>query len=236
IKSYRLAVVGDRFVDRSGAAHQGDVYESRSLTFTNLLRIGFTNDTSELRSYAQAYSVYANGRNDAFSYNNFSFNYRDGTPSPTDASYQFGPFAVACAGLPVFPLPCADAVDQFAAAYTQQYNVTTTRAFAGGLSSSLQYGGTIERPFVGISDAQFLRRISLNRALGADAQIALSLQNINGSGGFAAPGESLAVSYHKRFPNQSQLYFEYGSPASYRTLQRFIFKYVYHVGAGGAGT
>ncbi|MBD5655738.1 MAG: hypothetical protein IAI50_11255, partial [Candidatus Eremiobacteraeota bacterium] len=70
IKSYRLAVVGDRFVDRSGAAHQADVYESGSITFTNLLRVGFTNDTSELRSYAQAYPVYANGRNDAFSYNN----------------------------------------------------------------------------------------------------------------------------------------------------------------------
>jgi hypothetical protein len=75
-----------------------------------------------------------------------------------------------------------------------------------------------------------------NRALGADAQIALSLQNINGTGGFAAPGENLAISYHKRFKNQSQLYFEYGSPASYHTLQRFVLKYVYHIGEGGAGT
>ncbi len=81
-----------------------------------------------------------------------------------------------------------------------------------------------------------MRRISLNRALGADAQIALSLQNINGTGGFAAPGENLAISYHKRFKNQSQLYFEYGSPASYHTLQRFVLKYVYHIGEGGAGT
>jgi hypothetical protein len=236
IKSYRLAVVGDRFVDRSGEAHQVDTYEGGSVLFNNLLRVGLATDASELRSYLQAYPSYTNGRNYAFDYNNFSLNYRDGTPSPTDAFYQFGQFAVACAGLPASPLPCADAVNQYIAAYTQQYNITTTRAFAGGLSGSVAYGGTIERPFVGLSDAQFLRRISLNRALGADAQIALSLQNINGTGGFAAPGESLAISYHKRFANQSQLYFEYGSPASYRTLQRFIFKYVYHVGAGGAGT
>jgi hypothetical protein len=236
IKSYRIAIVGDRFVDRSGAAHQADTYEGGSILFANLLRVGLTNATSELRSYADAYPFYTNGRNYAFNVNDVTLNYRDGTPSPTDAYYQFGPFAVACEGLPVSPLPCADAVNGYAAAFTQQYNVTSTRAFSGGLSGSLEYGGTIERPFLGVSDAQFLRRISLNRAVGADAQIALSLQNINGTGGFAAPGESLAISYHKRFPNQSQLYFEYGSPASYRTLQRFILKYVYHIGAGGAGT
>ena len=236
IKSYRFAVVYDRFVDRSGAAHQVDTFESASILFKNLLRVGVTTDTSGLRTYAEAYPYYTNPQNYAFNFNQISLNYRDGTPSPTDASYQFGPFAVACAGLPAFPLPCTDAVNEFAAAYNQQFNVTTTRAFAGGLSGSLQYAGTIERPLVGISDAQFLRRISLNRALGADAQIALSLQNINGTGGFAAPGETLAISYHKRFKNQSQLYFEYGSPASYRTLQRFVLKYVYHIGEGGAGT
>lgn len=236
IKAYRFALVGDRFVDRSGAVHQVDTYESGSILFSNLLRIGAIIDASELRSYDEAYPFYTNARNYAFDYDQISLNYRDGTPSPTDAFYQFGPFAVACADLPAFPMPCAEAVNQYAAAYTQQFSVTTTRAFAGGLSGSVAYAGTIERPFIGVSDGQFLRRISINRAVGADAQIALILQNINGTGGSAAPGEDLAVSYHKRFKNQSQLYFEYGSPGSYNTLQRFVFKYVYHIGAGGAGT
>jgi hypothetical protein len=127
-------------------------------------------------------------------------------------------------------------VNEFAPAYTQQFNLTSTKAFAGGLAATATYAGTIERPFLGTMDSQFLRKISLSRALGADAQIALSFGTINGQGGFAAPGTNLAVSYHKRFQNQSQLYFEYGSPASYHTLQRFVLKYVYHIGAGGAGT
>ncbi len=236
IKFYRFSVVADRFVDRSGAARQVDTSESAAIELKNLLKLTLSTDASELRTYSQAYPFYTGGTNFAFDTNQISLNYRDGTPSPTDAYYSFGPFAVACAGLPAFPLPCADAVNTYAAAYTQQYSLTTTRAFAHGLGVTLQYAGTLERPFTGVSDAQFLRRLSLTRALGGDAQVALSLQDINGTGGFAAPGTNLAVSYHKRFKNQSQLYFEYGSPASYHTLQRFILKYVYHIGAGGAGT
>src|SRR5271166_5968834 len=90
IKSYRFSVVFDRFVDRSGAAHQVDTNEAASIEFKNLLRIG----------------------------------------PPTDAYYQFGPFAVSCEGLPATPAPCADAINGITPAYTQQFNVTTTRAFA----------------------------------------------------------------------------------------------------------
>jgi Carbohydrate family 9 binding domain-like len=236
IKSYRLDVVLDRFVDRSGAAHQVDTQEGASILFKNLLRVGFSTDASELRTYEEAYPFYTNGQNVAFDTNQLSLNYRDGTPSPTDFTYAFGPFAVSCEDLPSTPAPCADAVNEFAPAYTQQFNLTSTKAFAGGLAATATYAGTIERPFLGTMDSQFLRKISLSRALGADAQIALSFGTINGQGGFAAPGTNLAVSYHKRFRNQSQLYFEYGSPASYHTLQRFVLKYVYHIGAGGAGT
>ncbi len=236
IKSYRLSVVLDRFVDRSGAAHQIDTNEAASVLFKNLLRVGFNTDASELRTYEEAYPFYTNGQNVAFDTNALTLNYRDGTPSPTDFTYSFGPFAVSCEGLPAFPAPCADAVNTFTPAYTQQFNLTTTRTFAGGLAATAEYAGTIERPFVGTMDSQFLRKISLTRALGADSQVALSLGTINGQGGFAAPGTNLAVEYHRRFKNQSQLYFEYGSPASYHTLQRFILKYVYHIGAGGSGT
>jgi hypothetical protein len=236
IKSYRFAVVGDRLVDRSGAAHEVDTFESAALVLKNLLKLQINSGASELRTYAQGYPFYSNPKDVAFDTNAINLNYRDGTPSPTDLSYSFGPFAVSCAGLPAFPLPCASAVNTYTPAYTQQFTLTTTRAFRAGYGATLEYAGTLEHPFVGTSDAQFLRRISLTHALGSDSQLALSLQEISGTGGFAAPGNDLAISYHKRFRDQSQLYFEYGSPASYKTLQRFVLKYVYHIGEGGAGT
>ena len=236
IKSYRLAIVGDRLLDRSGAAHQADTYESASVELKNLLNFRLVTAASELRTYEQAYPSYTNGTNVAFDNTTVGLNYRDGTPSPTDAYYTFGPFAVNCIGLPATPQPCLTATNGYAPAFTQQFDFATTRAFRGGYSATAEYGGTLERPFAGISDAQFLRRLSVAHALGSDSQIALSLREISGEGGFAAPGNDLAISYHKRFRNQSQLYLEYGSPASYGTVQRFVLKYVYHLGEGGAGT
>ncbi len=81
-----------------------------------------------------------------------------------------------------------------------------------------------------------MRRIALTRAFGDEGELAISLRQISGTGGFALPGTSLAVSYHARLRDQNQFYFKYGSPASYATLQRFVVKYVFHVGKGGAGT
>ncbi|MBC5798421.1 MAG: hypothetical protein GIX03_13995 [Candidatus Eremiobacteraeota bacterium] len=114
--------------------------------------------------------------------------------------------------------------------------VSTTRSFHRGYSVTAEYGGTLEHAFAGVSASQWLRRLAVTRVLGNDSELALSLREISGTGGFAPAGEDLAVSYHRRFRNQSQLYVEYGSPASYTTVQRFIIKYVYHLGAGGAGT
>jgi len=59
--------------------------------------------------------------------------------------------------------------------------------------------------------------------------VALSLRQISGTGGFAVPGVDLAASYQKRYRNQNRLFVEYGNPGSYRTLQRFIVRYVIHV-------
>jgi len=236
IKSYQLALLGDRFIDRSGAAHQVDVLTFDSLTLKNLLSFNVSNNASELRTYGQAFPDYTGTQYVAFNQRSIGIGYRDGTPSPTDVNYSFGPFAVACANGPNEPLPCAAAVNAFSPAYTQQLDVSTTRAFHGGYGATVGYGGTLEHAFAGVSDSQWLRRLTLTRALGNEGELALSLREISGTGGFASAGEDLAVSYHRRFRNQNQLYVEYGSPASYTTLQRFIIKYVYHFGAGGAGT
>ena len=236
IKSYSLSTVADRFVDRSGAAHQIDLDESASITFKNLLGFSIGNSVGELRTYADAYPRYVDPRNQSFNQRSASLNYRDGTPSPTDLSYSFGPFAVQCAGVLDVPLPCARAVNGFTSAYTQQLDLATTRTFRGGYGVTVEYGGTVERGFVGVDDSQWLKRLSITRAIGSDGQLALSLREIAGTGGFALPGENLALSFHQRFKNQNQLYVEYGSPASFSTVQRVVVKYVYHIGSGGAGS
>jgi hypothetical protein len=236
VKTYHFTLLGDRLIDDSGAAHEVDTGEDVSVLLKNLVSLGIGSGASELRTYARAYPYYTGPKNLAFDQSSLSLSYADGTPSPTDLTYSFGPYAVSCAGLPAVPLPCLREENGFTPAYTQQFSLATTRAFAGGYSATVTYAGTLERPFDGQSDSQFLRRISLSHALGGDSQIALTLREISGNGGNAAPGEALALSYHKRFTNQSQLYFEYGSPDAYRTLERFVLKYVYHLGAGGAGT
>ncbi len=236
IKSYQIGLLGDRYLDRSGSPHQVDLNESASILLKNLVGFSVTGDTSELRTYRQAYPVYLDTQFAAFNQTSLALNYRDGTPSPTDISYSFGKFAVACSGGPSDPLPCATAVNYYSPAYTQLLDASTTRAFRAGLAVTVEYAGTTERPLSGPSDSQWLRRLTITRAFGSEGEFALSLREISGTGGYAKPGEDLAVSYHQRFVNQNQLYFEYGSPASYTTLQRFIVKYVVHVGSGGNGT
>jgi len=236
IKSYSFGVAADRLIDRSGAAHEADVFSFNSLTLKNLLSFQLGSNASELRTYGQAFPQYTRTNYVAFNQRNIGIGYRDGTPSPADFNYSFGPFAAACSNVPNQPLPCESAVNNFSAAYTQQLDLSATRTLHGGYSVTVEYGGTLEHAFAGSSDSQWLRRLTLTRALGSEGQFALSLREISGTGGFASPGQDLALSYHQRFHNQNQLYVEYGSPASYTTLQRFIIKYVYHLGAGGAGT
>ncbi len=235
VKSYSLSAVGDRFLDRSGAAHQSDAIGSASVTFQNLLSISVGGGASELRAYEAAYPVYRGGRDYRFDQTSLAVGYKDGTPTPTDASYSFGPFAVACQGVIVEPLPCTGVAAPFTPAYVQQLDVSTTRVLHGGYGVTLELGGTLEHGIGAASDSEWLRRLSLTRAFGQEAQLAVGLRSINGTGGFSPPGADVAISYHQRFRDQSQLYVEYGTPAAYTTLHRLIVKYVLHLG-GGAGT
>lgn len=141
--------------------------------------------------------------------------YKEDTSSPTTVSYFWGPFG---------------------GFYVQQMNSTLTRSF-GTYGISLEYDANIERTARGgpIADSQWLRRVSLTRAFGRNASLAIGVRSINGRGGFADPGTNLAVSYQQRFPNEDLLYLVYGTPAASDTVHRFIFKYVFHVG-GETGT
>ncbi len=221
IKSYQLGAGADRFVDRSGAAHQSDVFSNANLTFKNLISIGYGQNSSELGFYTNPYPVYTGAFSLPFNSQNISLGFKDGTPSPIDASYSWGPFANSALA-PVF---------------LQQGSLSSSQQF-GRWGISASYGSAIERATTGSSapalDSQWLRTVALTRSFGKNASLAIGLRSINGDGGYAVPGTNLAISYHQRFANRDELYIDYGTPAAAATLNRAIVKFVFHAG-GSSG-
>src|SRR6202163_3096595 len=228
VKNWVVTLYGDRFTDRSGAVHQADTAVFVSATFKNGFSLnGIGPTTGVLRSYdvtagpgcsgpvifRSAFTGapgYLGGRTDRFNFFNWAFGYRDGTPAPVDASYGYGPFG---------------------GVMLHQFTTTTSRPLAGRLALTLEYDGTWERSFAtGRLDSQFLRRVGLGASLGSDANFSISLRSINGNGGFAIPGTNLAATYHRHWKNGNELYVDFGTPAATSTLDRFITKYVFHVG------
>ena len=228
VKNWVLALYGDRFIDRSGAVHQADTSATVSATFKNGLSLnGFGPATGVLRSYDvpagpgcsgpvlfrspfTGVPCYLNGRTDRFNVFNAGFGYRDGTPAPFDWSYSFGPFG---------------------GVMLHQVAVETSRPLAGRFALSLEYDGTWERSFAtGQLNSQFLRRVGVGTSLGRDANFSVSLRSINGTGGFAVPGTNFAATFHRHWENGNELYLDFGTPAATSTLDRFITKYVFHVG------
>jgi hypothetical protein len=222
LKTFAIVAGTDRYVDRSGAAHEADVFSAASVTFTNLVTISLNQSSSELRFYGSPYPVYANPFVLPFDSDSVSLGYRDGTPAPIDATFSVGPYANN-ALQPVF---------------LQQLSLSTS-AQRGVYGISLAYNGAIEhaeRSSLAPSiDSQWLRSIALTRSFGRDASLAVGLREVNGNGGYAPPGTNLAISYHKRFRNLDELYFDYGTPAAASTLNRVILKFIFHVG-GQTGT
>jgi hypothetical protein len=139
-----------------------------------------------------------------------AFGYRDGTPAPVDWSYSYGPFG-------------DDELHQFTS--------TTSRPLGGRFALTLEYDGTWERSFgTAALSSQFLRRVGIGASLGPNANVSLSLRSINGTGGFALPGTNIAATFHRHWDNGDDLYLDFGTPAATSTLDRFIAKYVFHVG------
>jgi hypothetical protein len=231
-KNYSIGFNFDRWFDQSGAIHEADTLLQLAATFDNGFSINTGPSVSILRSYDvpagpgcngpsvgttsfTGFPCYRNGIDERFNLFTTAIGYHDGTPRPIDVSYAFGPFG---------------------GNDTHLFTISTSRPL-GRFSLGLEYDGTYERPFsTGILDSQFLRKISLNESLGAESNFSISLQNINGLGGFATQtGTNFAFGYHQRFINGSEIFVNYGTPAASTTLNRFIVKYVLHTG-GDAGT
>lgn len=222
IKSYQLLAGADRFVDRTGSAHQSDVFSNVSVTFKNLVTMQYGQTTSELRFYSDAFPVYTGTQVLPFNNQTVTIGYRDGTPEPIDGSYSWGPFQN----------------NALQPVYLQQMSASTS-AQRGLWGLTLGYNGAIEHATPNSTapalDSQWLRSVAVTRSFGKNASLALGLREINGNGGYALPGTNLAVSYHQRFNNLDELYVDYGTPAAISTLNRLIVKFIFHVG-GDTGT
>jgi hypothetical protein len=220
LKSYQLQIFADRYVDRSGAPRNVDMEYNAQVWFRNLLSLNLTNWQNTLRLYDEPYPVYSGASNVAFNQPSIQIGYKDGTPTPTDASYTWG---------------------EFGGAFLQQISFSTAHNL-GPYSVGAELDGTVEhgRPLFAPPDqpgfdTQWLRRISITRSFGGDASLAFGVRSISGRGGFALPGTNIVASFHKLFRNQDELFLDFGSPTAHATLHRVIFKYVFHAG-GSSGT
>ncbi len=233
-KSVNLFVTADRFVDRSGAAHEADFNAVADLQLRNQLHVSAGPGFSAVRFYQNGlapvgYTVgYAGGVTVPFYFHNVTLGYRDGTPKPVDLSVQWGPFTTFNADGTVRPT------------YLSLYTLSTSRPINRRLSIGFEYDGTLEtfptaNPMVSAHDGQNLRRVSLTDSLGDESNLSVSLRSISGNGGFASPGINLAAAFHQRFSNGSELFVNYGTPAANVTVQRWIVKYLIRMGSG-AGT
>jgi hypothetical protein len=247
VKNYTFNVQADRYLDGSGAIHQADSFAGLNATLRDGISInGLGPSIGELRSYAlvdpaasgttcsdpalprsyfTGYPKYLCGRTDTYDLFAVPLGYRDGTPSPIDASVSFGRFGFGMLG------PRDNGPD-----FVHLYTLSTSRPIAHTLSLGLEYDGTFQRGVEsGLYDSQWLRRISIGALLGQDSNLTISLRSINGRGGFALPGTNLAASYHRKFRSGDELFVNFGTPASPYTIDRLIVKYLFRFG-GEAGT
>jgi hypothetical protein len=218
IKRADLFITADRYTDGSGAVHQADSNVNLDLQFKNGLHLSGGPNSSFLRTYDSGlvgYPFYTGGVTRSYAFHSVNAGWKEGTPAPINASYSWGPFA-----------------DMF----LQQVSLSSSRAIGTRWSVGGEIDGTRERPtFGGPTNGQWLRRLTVSENLGPATNFSVSLRGISGTGGFAQPGVNLAGSFHHRFKNDSELFFNYGTPAAPTTLQRVVLKYVLRTG-GGAGT
>jgi len=233
MKNWSIIVAGDRFLDRSGGAHESDVGAFLNATFKN----GFSlNGLGPTISYLRQYDVFANadctgavvgtsfftgypcyrsGVNVPFNLMGIPIGYHDGTPRPIDFSANWG---------------------MFGNNETHLYTLSTARPLGSRYSLGLEYDGSYERDrTTGVLQSQWLRRVSLGIDTGSDSNLTISLRDINGLGGFSTQtGLNLAAAFHLRLKT-GDVYVNYGTPAAYATLNRLIVKFVLRAG-GDSGT
>ena len=239
IKNYSGFFGGERSVDRSGQVAYASAYADLTLNFKDLMTLDVGPSISEQRT-SNGYPSYTDSQTLPYNQTHVALGYAEQSASPVSVSYSWGPFATLCS-VPASattpnPLFCGPFSNLYANFYLQQFTSAWARQFNTRFNISAEFDGTDERAFVGPSDGQWLRRISLGENLGPNASFSIGLRSISGTGGFAEPGLNFAASLHDKFPTGNELFVAFGSPASSITLNRVIVKYILHIGQGGTGT
>lgn len=210
LKDGSIYVFGDRYLDRSGAVHKADAGFATTADLRNDFTVSLGTTQTELRTYngnvMTGYPTYADPLDQRYDTSYVGLGYRVGSPSPVNAQYSWGPFGDY---------------------YLHQWNSTWTRPLGQRYSLSLEYDGTLERFFIGPSDGQWLRRVSLNWTLDRNTTLSLALRDISGNGGFATPGNNFAAYLHRTYDNGNELYATFGSANANQTIDRFLVKYVW---------
>ncbi len=218
IKRADLFITADRYTDGSGAVHQADSNVNVDLQFKDGLHLSGGPYSSFLRTYDSGlvgYPFYADGVTRTYNQHSVNLGWKEGTPASLTAGYTWGPFGDV---------------------FLQQSTLVAQRTIGTRWTLAGEFDGTRERPaFGGAINGQWLRRITVGETIGPTTNFSIALRAISGTGGFAQPGVNLAASFHHRFKNDNELFFNYGTPAAPTTLQRVVLKYVLRVG-GGSGT
>lgn len=239
IKTYSGFFGAERSLDRSGQVAYAYVIADLTVNLRNLLSFDLGPSISEQRT-SNGYPDYSDSQRLPYNQTHATVSYAQDSASPVSVSYSWGPFATQCS-VPASltspnPLFCGPYPNLYANFYLQQFTSAVAHQFNTRFNISAEFDGTDERAFLGPSDGQWLRRVSLGESLGPNANVALGLRSISGTGGFAEPGLNVAASFHDRFPTGNELFVSFGSPASAITLKRVIVKYILHLGRGGTGT
>lgn len=229
LKEINVFVGGDRLVDGDGNVGQNDSYFNLSITTKKLVNFNFSDNTSSLLTYAQAYPSYQGRAAFAFNQRSVSLTIGSGKSANAFASIAWGPYATYC-GKATF---CSRNISGYEATYVQQPALSLSYPLGRAYLARFDYQGSVEHALYRHgADSQWLRRLTLSRNIGDRGSVNVQYRLISGNGGNSIPGNNLSISYGQRLNNLNQVYLQFGSPASTRTLDRVIVKYIFHIGQG----
>jgi len=227
-KTYSGGFAAERYVDDSGAAHYSEDSWDVQFMLRDLLSFNTGPLDSQIRQYVIGYPVYLGGQDFSSHTNFFGLNYRDGTPYSIDGGWSYGPNAG-------FLAPGGVQETFYSSFYFNEFDLSGSAQLTSRLNVSAGLITDSSRCFfTGCSVQQSLRRVNLGYSIGPDSSVSLAYRTISGTG-YSPTAVNFAALYHRRFHNGSELYVEWGTPQTTAQLNRFILKYVLHIG-GGTGT
>ena len=228
LKNYNFGFGAERYLDQSGEVHYSEYSWFVNLTFKNLLTFNTGPLDSQIRQYTLGYPVYLGGQDFSSHTNFFGLFYRDGTPQSIDTGWSYGPNAG-------FLAPGGVQQSFYSSFYFNEFFATGKMQVTPKLNAVASYTGDRERCyFTGCDIQQLLRRFGLGYSMGPNATLTFAYRTISGTG-YSPTATNFATTYHRKFGNGNEMYLEWGTPQTTTQLDRFIFKYVLHIG-GGTGT